>query len=135
MPYKVELVNELYRAWPPRIHNIYWGDVTTEEVISCFHETIAMLGQQTQKVDVVGVMQPDTSLANATSIIFQKDLIDEVTFHPKLDQIVIVDLNNVMTGVFLKRVLQVALSRPDLKVTILGSMDELSQYLQRKYSH
>jgi len=133
MPYAVQLIT-LPSNWPPRIHNIYKGDVTTDDVVSCFHETIELLNKQTSKVDIVGIFEVDASLFNARGILFQKKLIDQVTLHPNLDQIILVDLNNVMTGDFLKRTLQAALSRPDLKVSILGSLAELEEFLSKKYA-
>lgn len=135
MPYQALLYHEMYRAWPPRIHNIYTGDVTTDEIAECFKETAALLDQQPSKVDLIGILQPNVSLQNAAGIVFRKDLINTITFHKNVDQIIIVDLNHVLTGIFLKSVLQTSLSRPELKVSILGSMDELNTYLQKKYSN
>lgn len=134
MPYEVRVVREPYRIWPPRIHNIYSGDVTTDDVVACFNETIALLDQQTRPIDVVGILEKDSSLLNARGIVFQQDLINKLTWHNKLDQIVVVDLNNVLSGVLLKTTLQVALSRPELKVSILSTMEELTAYLEKKYA-
>lgn len=129
------MVTELYRAWPKRIHNHYHGDLTAEEIVKCIEETISVLDQQFVKTDVVGILEHDCTLRNATGILFEAEVINRLAQHPQLDQIMVVDLNQVLTGAFLRRVLQVALSRPTLKVSIFGSMEELNAYLQVKYAH
>lgn len=134
MPIEVRLIQEEGKHWPPRIHNTYSGNVTTDEFITCANETINLLDQQEVQVDVVGIFNQDTNMSNAKGVLFQKPLLDQLTWHDKLDQIMIVDLNHIISGDFPKRSLQTMLSKPELKISIFGSMVELEAYMANKYS-
>jgi len=134
MPFEVKLVREKYPTWPPRIHTTYRGNVTTDEVVACINSTISLLDQRTEPLDLVGIFEQDTNMSNAKGVLFQKPLLDQLTWHDNLDQIVIVDLNKMINGDFLKHSLQTMLSKPELKISIFSSMDELDAYLANKYA-
>lgn len=133
MPVEVRLMKEVEPGWPPIIYNIYSGSVTTDEVVSCVNQSLALLDQQTNLVDIVGIFEQETNMLNAKGVIFQKPLLDQLTWHEKLDQVIIVDLNGIIGGDFTKKTLQTFLSKPELKISILSSMDELHEYLMKKY--
>jgi hypothetical protein len=134
MPYTVELIHDTEKDWPPRIQNTFSEFITTEEVIESIQESVKILDKQSTPIDVIAVFEKGSSMLGAKGILFQGRLIDQFTWHPKLDQIVAVELNRGLYGSFIKTLLQAAKSRPGLKVTVFGTLAELDKYLNVKYS-
>ena len=134
MPYEAQLIVEP-KTWPPYIRNTFSGKVTTEEVIASINVTLNLLDKQDRPTDLVAIFEDGCSLFNAKGILFQKDLIEQLTWHSNLDQIIAADLNQVLNGSFLQTLLQAAMNQPALKVSIFGSMEELNAYMKKKYEN
>jgi len=134
MPYEVRLVTEPGEGWPPRIVNTFTGKITTEEIISSIRLTLNLLDKQSQPTDLVAIFKDGASMLQAKGILFQKELIDQLTWHSMLDQIMAVDLNQAPYGSFLKMLLDAAVNQPALKVSLFTSMAEFEDYLTKKYA-
>jgi len=133
MPYEVRLIKESTKSWPARIHNIYTGNVTTDDVVGCVNSSIRLLDQQDEPIDIIGIFEKDSNFLNAKGVLFQKPLMEQLTWHQKLNELILVDLNMVITGDFTKKSLQTFLSRPELKISIVGSMEVLDAFLTQRY--
>lgn len=134
MSLAVELIYETEKGRPPRVQNTFSGQVTTEEVVSSIHDTVEILNQQSEPIDVIAIFEEGSSMLSAKGILGQARIIDQLTWHPKLDQVIAVELNKGLYGSFIKTLLNAAKNQPGLKVTVFGTMRELDQYLTKKYA-
>jgi len=135
MPYEVRLIKEPEnKGWVPYIQNTFTGSITTEEVVASINVTLNLLDQQTSPIDLVAIFEEGSSMFGAKGIVFQKELIDQLTWHSMLDQIIAVDVNTSIYGSFIKALLQTASNQYALKVTAMPTMAELHAYLDKKYA-
>lgn len=134
MPYEVRLISEPDKGWPPRIQNTFSGSITTDEVVASINVTLNLLDQQSRPTDLIAIFEEGSSMFGAKGVVFQKELIDQLTWHSNLDQIIAIDLNTGLYGSFLKTLLQSAVNQAALKVSTLPNLEELTAYLTKKYS-
>lgn len=134
MPLAVELIFETEKGRPPRVQNTFSGQVSTDEVIQSITDTVEILNQQKSPIDVIAIFEEGSSMLSAKGILMKPSVIDKLTWHPMLDQIVAVELNRGLYGSFIKTLLNAAKNQPGLKVTVFGTMRELDTYLTKKYA-
>jgi NADPH-dependent curcumin reductase CurA len=111
-----------------RIQNEFSGKPTRNEAVASVEWTIQTLSEQASAIPVVAVIHPKTNVLGMIGMLYETQLIDALKTHPKLAELIAVDMASGQFGSTFKSLVRIAGQR-GAGITVLNTLADLDKHL------